>query len=357
MLACLRHCLCVSALLLAAGVHAAPDLSTSTLTVDPPEPLAGDVLRYEWTLRNSGDVDAGLVEIRIDAPDAAYIIDAAGVSDPLIESDERRVHGHVVVPVDGSAQVRIDVLAPRESAGLGLSLRSRAVIPAFGIEHHDAASIVLGRRPVVGGIRIGALQLLPAALWVLGWMLATGLVFLLLLGLGARGGRGLRIVGAAAATLLLMIPLGIWLVFADMARRDAAILVDWQETNGTVVGRRLAVGSTSSTSSGSGGLRRSEGDGATWAPELALRFEAAGDTVYTTGYDSGSALRIGGREARQRELQAWQPGERITLWYDPADPRDAVVRRGFGGAYLFLLLTLPVLWLAGRVTRRVLTAA
>ena len=44
-------------------------------------------------------------------------------------------------------------------------------------------------------------------------------------------------------------------------------------------------------------------------------------------------------------MKEWTFGAQVPCWYDPADPRDVVVHRGFGGAYSLALLPLPVFWL------------
>ena len=36
----------------------------------------------------------------------------------------------------------------------------------------------------------------------------------------------------------------------------------------------------------------------------------------------------------------WTVGNAVPCWFNPAEPRDVIVIRGFGGAYLFALLPL-----------------
>jgi hypothetical protein len=69
---------------------------------------------------------------------------------------------------------------------------------------------------------------------------------------------------------------------------------------------------------------------------LALRYQARGVETISTGYDTGM------RHRPEKELERWAVGAAVPCWFDPEEPRDVVVVRGFGAAYLFALLPLPV---------------
>lgn len=154
-----------------------------------------------------------------------------------------------------------------------------------------------------------------------------------------------RLFGPGAAVLAIMVAIGFWMVFAAMAWRDFRVLSSWSETQATIVGRRVISESVSSSQRRSSGSGTSSGSSEVYSPEFALRYTVAGKPMYSTGYDTGSSLRFGGRARREREMKEWTVGAQVPCWYDPEDPRDVVVRRGFGGAYLFALLPLPVFWL------------
>ena len=64
--------------------------------------------------------------------------------------------------------------------------------------------------------------------------------------------------------------------------------------------------------------------------------------MLSTGYDTGSSLRIGGGGGAQleKEFQEWTVGAQVRCWYDPGNPPDVVIKRGFGGAYFFALMPL-----------------
>jgi len=82
-----------------------------------------------------------------------------------------------------------------------------------------------------------------------------------------------------------------------------------------------------------------------------------GRETFSSGFDTGSRLGIGGQGGRTEELNAWTVGAGVPCWYDPADPLDVVVLRGFGGAYLFALLPLPVFLLGVAGLRHALAAS
>lgn len=335
---------------LGAIAQAAPDLSSS-LTFSPATPFAGDVIRYVLHVRNSGDADLNYVEVRVDAPEASHLIAARGLSDAFLESDERRVSGHVTVAAGAVVPVEVDVLTPRNAGGLSLSLRARVASSEHQLEHWDAATVQLDQRFDEGGVNVGGLRLLPAALAVLGSLLTAGVVFAALTFLAWRRTGSPWRFEPALATLAFLFSGGLWTFYGAMALRDYRILTSFEETTASILGRRLDSASSPGTSSGG----RSTADRSTYTPELALRYEAKGVTTFSTGYDSGSALRFGGRAAREKELEGWSLGATVPAWYDPTAPLDVVVKRGFGGAYVFALLgLLPFalgLWLLGRLLR------
>jgi hypothetical protein len=150
---------------------------------------------------------------------------------------------------------------------------------------------------------------------------------------------------------MLTLPLGFWFIFAGMAWRDHRSNTAWQQTECTVVGRRLIEGSVNSRERASDGRSRASTT-LVYAPELALRYVVDDRPVYSSGYDTGSRLRFGGRARREQEMRTWTIGTIIPCWHDPADVRDVVVHRGFGGAYVFALIPLPLFLLGLSSFRR-----
>jgi hypothetical protein len=150
-------------------------------------------------------------------------------------------------------------------------------------------------------------------------------------------------VGPGAAVAAVMIALGFWMIFGAMAWRDYRSLTRWPETTCTVLGGRLSAQTTTRTGT------RPGTDTTNYVPVLGLRYVVNGTETFSSGFDTGSRLGVGGRGGRTGELAAWTVGGEVPCWYDPDDPLDVVVRRGFGGAYLFALFPIPVflLGLAG----------
>lgn len=68
-------------------------------------------------------------------------------------------------------------------------------------------------------------------------------------------------------------------------------------------------------------------------PSFVFRFTAIdGQTVTTRGYDA-----YGGREAPPSEWNTISQGDRVSCWYDPKDPKKAVLSRRFNPHYYWLL--------------------
>jgi hypothetical protein len=75
---------------------------------------------------------------------------------------------------------------------------------------------------------------------------------------------------------------------------------------------------------------------------LALKYTAGDREIISTGYETGTRLSIGTGESAAAEYAQWTLGAAVPCWFNPSDPRDAIVIRGFGGAYFFALIPLPV---------------
>ena len=236
-----RHLGCAHILFLPlflATFSAAADLSKSSLTFSPTVPVEGDLVRYELQVRNTSAIDMENVEVRFNVPEATHLIGAKGLQDLLIESDDRRASGYVAVAAGSEAAIQLEVLTPRDSGGLSMTMRARLGATEPLIEEWLNASVVVDDRLPEGGITVGGMRVLPAAIAVLAWMAAIALVFLVLALISWRAGA-LRPVQAAVATLGLMFALGLWAYYADMVRRDYQILNEWTETKATVLSRRL----------------------------------------------------------------------------------------------------------------------
>jgi hypothetical protein len=292
-----------------------------------------------------------------------YLLDVTGLDGAKVDRDARRVEASVSLPAGGQHVFRLNTLAPRNSAATVLSVSLHAAHYPSGTEVWEHQTVAIDTRPASGGIVLGPVRLTTAGLAVVGWLLVSGLAWVILRYLAskaaiARGVASRGNVGALAMVAALMIPVGFWMVFAGLAWHDYQVLTVWREAPATIVGRRMLVHTESSSTDNrpAGSRNRSQTETTTVTPEYALRYEVDGQTIFSTGYDTGSALHIGGHVARAEELRDWTPGKVIPCWYDPGDPQHVVVRRGFGGAYFFALIPLPVFWIGFSRARRLLSS-
>ncbi len=142
-----------------------------------------------------------------------------------------------------------------------------------------------------------------------------------------------------------------------MAWRDYRVLYDWRETTGTIIGRRVVTQTVASSQRLSSGESSETRTSDVRKPEFAVRYKVEGREVLSTGYDTGSSLRTGGGQAQlEKEFREWTVGAQVPCWYDPQQPTDVVVKRGFGGAYLFALLPLMPFLIGVSILRRMFSS-
>ena len=332
---------------------AAPDFSRTTVTASPDAPVEGDLVTFTLTARNTGADGAEPAWVVLTWPATGYFIAVRGLDTPEIDEERRRIGGYVPIPAGAERRIEVDILSPRDSAGENLTLDVRVSHPHSGTDHYDSFRVPVDTRPSTEGLSVGGLRMTRAGLLVLAWLATLPGVWLLLSASIRGRGRGSRRwrENPAAATLMLMLPIGFWMIFAAMAWRDHQSNTTWRQTECTVVGRRVKEGSVTSTSSDANGRRRTT-TSTVYSPELALRYSVDDRPIYSSGYDTGSRLRVGGGTRREEELRALTVGTVLPCWHHPSDVRDVVVHRGFGGAYVFALIPLPVFLLGIASLRR-----
>jgi len=336
------------ALLMLCGAVAAQPLPPPQVSHSPDPPIAGDVLVYEIALENPRDQPI-TPQLSLSWPEQAYPVGFSGLADGELDHESGELRGTLTLAPGAREVVELQVLTSEAALGTRVSLRARLYETWSETDQWENHTVELDRRPDASGVAVGALRVLPAGLAALGWVLATGLVGLALLVLSTRRGASAPRVpgGVAGVTLALMVPVAFWMIFASMAWRDWRILTAWQPCEATVLGGRLI----EAAASDSDARRRTTGS-TRFRPELALRYEVDGITYHSTGFDSGSALRSGGRAGGDEALATWRAGARVPCWVNPEQPRDVVIARGFGGAYLFALLPLPVFGMGLLLLRR-----
>jgi hypothetical protein len=320
----------------------APDFSSSVVTVSPEAPVEGDLVTFTLVARNSGADPSESTWIVLDWPTSVYFLAVRGLDAPLIDHEQRRIEAYAPLPPGAERRIELDLLTTRDSAGATMRLGVRVSNLNRGVDHYDSKGVPIDSRIVLSNVSFGGLRMTPAGVAVLAWLIAVPVMWLIVSALTSRrrGARRWR-ENPTAVTLMLMLPAGFWAFFAAMAWRDYQSITSWRKTECTVMGRRLSEDTITTTSSTASGRSRTT-TSTVYSPELALRYMADGEQVYSSGYDTGSSLRIGGRARRDEELRTWTIGTAIPCWYNPADVRDVVVHNAPGGAYLFALIPLPV---------------
>lgn len=338
---CLRFEVFIGLLLgLIPSLEAKPDFAASEITVASKTVLEGEVAHFKLWLRNRGDEAADPTQVRIQWPLMGHVVEVRGLENAQPDDDARVVTGSVPLPVGGERVVEVAVLAPRDSGGRMLSMTAQIIHYHTMAENWVHGSVAIDTRIRPDGMRIGGLRIAPAGLMTLGWLVATGLAIGVVSVLGGGRNQG-RFFGPRAGVTAIMIAIGFWLIFAAMAWRDYRVLREWTETTGTIIGRRVETQTVSSSQRPGSGTTSQSRTSDVSKPEFALRYKVEGREMLSTGYDTGSSLRVGGGRAQlEKEFREWTVGAQVRCWYDPRDPTDVVVKRGFGGAYLFALLPL-----------------
>ena len=315
---------------------ARPDFESSEVLA-PKTVVEGDVARFQVRLRNGGDEAASNAAVTIRPPVMGHLIEVTGLEQTKTSEESGEVSGSISLPPKSERTVDVAVLAPRDSGGDMLSLTTRIIHYHTMAETWAHGGVTVDTRPHTDGVKVGAFRLTTAGLVVLGWLAATALALFAAGRLGPRNDRSFF--GPTSGALAIMIAIGFWLIFAVMAWRDYRSHTVWKETTATIVGRRVQVQSVTShdRSASHQANRRTDVE----KPEFALRYKVDGRDTLSTGYDTGSFLRVGGGGAQlEKEFREWVVGAQVPCWYDPRDPTDVVVKRGPGGAYVFALLPL-----------------
>ena len=344
--------LLVAAVLVAARpAIARPDFESSEISSESTSVTEGDVAHFKVVLRNRGDEPAEAVEVIIPFPTMGHLIEVKGLDDVRTDHESREVTAKVSLPMNAERMVDLALLTPRDAAGHLLSLTVRIIHFHTMAETWIHGKVEIDTRARSDGLRIGGLRVAPAGVLVLGWLLVTG-ISLTLAGRFTRQSDSGRFFGPHAGVMALMISLGFWMIFAAMGWYDYEVLFHWKETTGEIVGRRVTLQSVNSNHRLSSGATSQSRHSDVAKPEFAVRDIVDGHEVLSSGYDTGSSLRVGGGKAQlEKEFQEWTVGSRVVCWYDPNEPKSMVVKRGFGGAYLFALLPLFPFWMGWRILR------
>ncbi len=343
--------LIVAMLMATQQLHARPDFSASEITTDTTSIKEGDVVHFKVSLRNRGDEPAEAAEVTIQWPSMGHLVEVTGLDNARIDHDAREVAAAVSLPANGERLADVAVLAPRDGGGNRLSVSVRVFHFHTMAETWVHGGVDIDTRIRSDGVRVAGLRLAPAGVLTLMWLVVTLVAVLLARMLARKGSRG-RFFSPGAGIMAIMIAIGFWMIFGAMAWHDYQVLNCWKETTGTIIGRRVTLQSVSSNQRlGSGATSQTKQSNVA-KPEFAVRYTVDGKEMLSAGYDTGSSLRVGGGTAQlEKEFQEWTIGAHVPCWYDPADPAGIVLKRGFGGAYIFALLPLFPFWMGWRILR------
>lgn len=339
------------------GAVAGVDLSQSTVSSDLGTVPAGAVVTVNVVLKNSGDTASEGTDVRVRFPHNGFLVRIDELPELKRDDNDREVTAVVNIPAGGEYRFSYDLLASRKEAQHTLSsdIEVRNFLADARLD--TEFSIKISNAPSTAGVVIGGLRFHPAAFWLLGWMVFGGLFFVWMQSRlqwvrehpkSSVLPSDVRQFPAFGLVALIMVPLAFLMVGAGLAWRDLQTLTSWKEAQATILDRREVIKTESRKEAG-----KPRQTSTTRTPEFALKYQASEREVISSGFDTGTSLHIGGQVMGKAAMDEWVPGKTIPCWYDPADPSNVVVRRGFGGAYIFFLIPLPILWFGLRQLRKV----
>jgi hypothetical protein len=127
-----------------------------------------------------------------------------------------------------------------------------------------------------------------------------------------------------AAGALMLLP------FAWSAWGDYRVQTQYRETTCSIVGKRIRMSTSDSSSSSSGKTTY-------YRPEFTLRYDVEGRQYLADGYDS-SGTSDGGVTRTQEALARFALWKEYPCWYDPRGPAKVVLTRVLSTAYVAALV-------------------
>lgn len=319
---------CLTAALIVGSPHsvrAAGPFDRSTLTPSGPPPAEGEVFRYVVTLVNDGEDASAAVDVAI--PSAALLAGVEGLPGAALDESSRTVRWQGDMAPGTSRVATVDFVAGLDAGGQSATVRV-TVRPGTRDPTYLVHVAEVDTRPAASVIRLGSIGITAAGAVVFGWLAGATLLWLVL--------RLLRPDVAAWAPIAILFPLAFLAYFGWLAREDARI-ARLPTVECTVLDRELDARTASSTAG------RSSRASTVYKPWLAVSYPSDGTTKVAQGFGTDSALSRGSAASAEAIMNRYAVGARVPCAVDDRDPRRAYVERGFGGAYLFALLPLPLL--------------
>ena len=290
-------------------------------------PREGETFTYRLTLESTGDTAGAVIDVHL--PPAAMFVSLDGLEGAKLDADARVVHWQGPLAGPAPRPLTLTLLAGLDAGGQSSSLHV-TVRPWQGETTYLVHVAQIETVPAPAVIRLGGVGATAAGVGVMVWLLTAVLCWALL--------RAIRPTSATWIAVAIMLPVGFLLYFAALARDDLRILA-LPGTTCTVVDRVI----DSRTASSSSGRR--SGSQTVYAPRLALRHMSAAGPRLAQGF--GTDSRLSGASAARADalLQRYAVGGQVPCAIDTRDARVGYVERGFGGAYVFALIPVPLLLL------------
>lgn len=303
-----------------AGLGLAQDFSQSRIDVLSGPAIAGEVMRYELILSQSGPDDI-YAEVKIAAPNAVLVSFSSDCATTTLTPD----------PVWIIRNWRAGELR-------------RCIVEVLTYPHSAGANAVLQADVLSGGsfwrvessLLLASSQAGPSGLFTFTFIGLGGCTALIwALTRSPNRNRRRRQSNHLLAAALGLAFLGI---LVDMARDDWAAAFSFRETQCRIIGATFDIGT---------GPRNHRGMSTTYSPRLALAYEAGGRQMLSSGFATQSSILIGSVP----DLSAYALNAHIPCRYDPEHPQTVLVRWAPGWAYLFAILPLGLIFLGLRVRR------
>ena len=281
-------------------------------------------------IRNSGDAPAPFTEVEFELPLEAMFVDVAGLDGAKADMDDKVIAATIDLPAGADRQFTVRMVVPRDAGGHTLSPNLKVRYAHAGVEFRGGEPVTIDTRVAETGLALGGIRFNRPSLVLIAVLLLYPVLRLLTSSRKSTQGP----------IVLIVICVGFLSIFAGMAYDDWRTVSAFRQSSCTILDSRLR--SETSTSSTSSPARRQTTT--TYEPLLALRYVDNGREVIGTGYSTGSRLQIGRGSSTIREYEQFKIGAHVPCWFDPDDPSHVVVLPGFGGAYVFALLPLGLLF-------------
>jgi hypothetical protein len=326
-----------------------PAFAQSQFVAPPARIVAGEPFELQYRVRNDGPTTQ-YTRVVFELPTGLLLAAPPAECFTRFDPERRQFVFEGSAPGGWEATCRLRlVAAPDMSNHASFSLRLFTPPDRYA---GAVATAPIEHVPAPAAVRVGSVGITRAGVVVMGFVALLAMAFVAgqLAGRGGDAGAGrlARRSFARSGPLVAVVCLGFLTYFAAMAWDDWRTLSQYRETRCEVLDGNVKYTSVNATS---GSSTRDRSADTTRKPVLSLRYTADGRTLQSLGFSTDSRLSYSAG-ALEDVMEAFSAGRAVPCWFDPQQPRQVVVLRGFGGAYVFALIPLGVLallaWLMPR---------